>query len=277
MSRESDEGPNTGPPDTVRGEWGLICPKCGHDDHFKVATTIWCWLEAHGSDPSDGSHEWDASSDLICCHDGCEWAGLVSEAYVEPGEPIPPKPDDHPASKFRQFAKPEPDSPVDVMPGAFKPGEPVPEKPDANGDKLGFVDYGHSVSNPPWSTLPMWEDWRQEVSEGNTKLGYEAWIGHQREVKAMLEQDEADPFSPDHKFFWWSHSEIGPAVLSGKQLSRICRVEAVDDMNVAIDGQGFWIGYINGGATVVMAAWALQNHLDVVKQWNVALGVIEML
>ena len=52
----------------------VCCPKCGQEDRFKIAATIFCLVTDDGSD-AEGDHEWDDDSPTYCpeCGFNGEW------------------------------------------------------------------------------------------------------------------------------------------------------------------------------------------------------------
>jgi hypothetical protein len=53
---------------------GIRCPKCGQEEHFRIAAIIQCLVTDDGSDPV-GDHEWDEDSPASCpeCGFNGEW------------------------------------------------------------------------------------------------------------------------------------------------------------------------------------------------------------
>lgn len=55
---------------------GIQCPKCKHEDSFKICAAIWCDVTDEGSEV-EGDHEWDEES-LIHCG-SCGHGGTVNQ------------------------------------------------------------------------------------------------------------------------------------------------------------------------------------------------------
>lgn len=49
---------------------GIECPRCGNDERFTIAATVWLDLTDDGTVPSEapgrGDHEWDHDSVMEC-------------------------------------------------------------------------------------------------------------------------------------------------------------------------------------------------------------------
>jgi len=55
---------------------GIICPKCGQEDEFKITALITCLVNDDGSEPM-GDHEWDDESRCECV--SCEFSGKLKD------------------------------------------------------------------------------------------------------------------------------------------------------------------------------------------------------
>lgn len=68
-------------PQTVREQWGTICPSCLTDDALDVTASVAVRLTRDGTDAhasADGAHCWDSASKASCA--ACGWTGTIKEA-----------------------------------------------------------------------------------------------------------------------------------------------------------------------------------------------------
>jgi len=65
---------------SVRLQWNMQCPSCGHDDELMIEAVIHTTVRLHddGTDNDGGDTEWDGKSGASCSH--CGWRGTVDEA-----------------------------------------------------------------------------------------------------------------------------------------------------------------------------------------------------
>lgn len=62
----------------------VYCPKCGQEEHFRIAATISCLVTDDGSDPV-GDHEWDEDSPTYCPE--CGFSGGLKDFRKLPPDP----------------------------------------------------------------------------------------------------------------------------------------------------------------------------------------------
>jgi hypothetical protein len=75
--------------DTVRKTFNLACPKCGSDEHLRVAIETWADLSPDGTDPV-GDHDWNQYSGCRCT--SCDFNGAVENFHLAPdATPLPLK------------------------------------------------------------------------------------------------------------------------------------------------------------------------------------------
>jgi hypothetical protein len=65
----------------------VCCPKCGQEDRFKIAATIFCLVTDDGSE-AEGDHEWDDSSATRCVE--CGFSGELKD-FRKPELPADPE------------------------------------------------------------------------------------------------------------------------------------------------------------------------------------------
>lgn len=83
-----DERERDNTPGTVRGEHGMTCPHCQHDDQLDVVYSAWTRLVPDGTDDElvdDHDLEWDEQSPCRC--GACGWTGTVKDARWAAGQP----------------------------------------------------------------------------------------------------------------------------------------------------------------------------------------------
>lgn len=67
---------------TLRECFGLVCPKCGRDDHIRICAYAMVALTPNGSvETNDACHEW--SPDHYCGCSSCGFEATVAEFSTE--------------------------------------------------------------------------------------------------------------------------------------------------------------------------------------------------
>jgi hypothetical protein len=65
---------------------GIRCPKCGHEDSFKIEATVLVLVTDDGTEDL-GHSEWDA--DYYCECDNCHHSGTIKDFQIENQEKAP--------------------------------------------------------------------------------------------------------------------------------------------------------------------------------------------